>query len=248
MKLKILCYAVGILCSATLSAEDVKPDLSVQAISATENNQEEIRQLSKAFGHFIGRNLKNPGFSFDLHMVIEGIRDGAQGAPAPMSDKEYEQLLQVYQAKAFMALSENNLREASDFLAGNKLKNTVIEIEPSKLQYEIVKEGAGEIVSKGNSPMLHYTGTFINGETFGSTKDLDNPVTLSLDQTIPGFKQGIIGMKEGEVRRLFIHPDLGYGVNGPFPPNSLLIFEIELIKANSQEASQTESQENRKQS
>ena len=44
------------------------------------------------------------------------------------------------------------------------------------------------------------------------------PITIPLDQTIPGFSKGIVGMKEGEKRRLFVHPDLGYGTTGQLPP------------------------------
>ena len=62
---------------------------------------------------------------------------------------------------------------------------------------------------------------------------------VSLDETIPGFSKGIIGMKEGEKRTLYIHPDLAYGVNGNLPPNSLLTFEIEIVKANSPQEQDT---------
>ncbi len=64
-------------------------------------------------------------------------------------------------------------------------------------------------------------------------------MTIPLDQTIQGFNLGIAGMKEGEKRRLFVHPELGYGTTGHLPPNSLLIFDIEVVKAdNSAQASQ----------
>lgn len=64
---------------------------------------------------------------------------------------------------------------------------------------------------------------------------------ISLDETIPGFNKGLIGMKEGEKRTLFIHPDYGYGTSGYLPPNSLLTFEVELIKANSPKSVETDS-------
>lgn len=224
-----------LLCISPLAAQENNTQPSMQLVDAEKNDPEELKKLSKAFGHFIGRNLDNPGFSFDIEMVISGIRDGAAGKPAPMSDKEYEQLLQVYQAKAYLALSDENLRKATDFLAGNKLKNNVIEIEPGKLQYEILKEGSGETVKEDSSPSIHYTGKFLDGQVFGSTEQAGEPVTLSLQQTIPGFKQGIVGMKEGEKRRLYVHPDLGYGTQGPLPPNSLLIFDIEIVKADTPE-------------
>ena len=53
---------------------------------------------------------------------------------------------------------------------------------------------------------------------------------IPLDEALPGLKQGMVGMKEGEKRLLFIHPDLGYGKES-YVPNSLLIFDIEVIKA-----------------
>ena len=235
MKFKTTSLILAMLCISPLAAQENGGQPSMQFVNSQTNDPEELKKLSKAFGHFIGRNLDNPGFSFDIDMVISGIREGAAGKPPPMSDKEYEQLLQVYQAKAYLALSDENLRKATDFLAGNKLKDTVKEIEPSKLQYETLKEGTGEVVKEDYSPTIHYTGKFLDGQVFGSTEQAGEPVTLSLQQTIPGFKQGIVGMKEGEKRRLYVHPDLGYGTQGPLPPNSLLIFEIEVVKADTPE-------------
>jgi len=66
---------------------------------------------------------------------------------------------------------------------------------------------------------------------FGSSEETGGPITIPLDQTIPGFSKGLVGMKEGEKRRLFVHPDLGYGTMGQLPPNELLIFDIEVVKA-----------------
>lgn len=227
-------------CLSPLHAKNTPNDLSFQTIDMKENDPQELKNLSEAFGHFIGRNLNNPGFNFDLESVIKGIRNGEKGKPSPMSDEKYEQLLQTYQAKAVMALSDENLRKATDFLAGNKLRGTIIEIEPSMLQYEILTKGKGESVKESSSPTIHYTGKFVDGQVFGSTKDADEPVTISLDQTIPGFKKGIVSMKEGEKRRLYVHPDLGYGTQGPLPPNSLLIFDIEVIKSETKEEQEPE--------
>src|SRR5438874_9948299 len=53
---------------------------------------EDILKVSEAFGHFIGRNLNAPGIHLDLESIIKGMREGAAGQPAPMSDKEYEAL------------------------------------------------------------------------------------------------------------------------------------------------------------
>lgn len=188
-------------------------------------------KLSEAFGHFIGKNLKSPGLDFNVEKVIQGIRDGAAGKPSPMSDQEYETMMALAQMKAYSELSEKNLKDAETFLGENAKKAGITEIDPGKLQYEVILEGSGAAVAEGSTPSLHYTGKYIDGEVFSSSEEAGEPITISLDQTIPGFGKGITGMKEGEKRRLFIHPDLGYGTTGSLPPNSLLIFDIEILEA-----------------
>ncbi len=118
----------------------------------------------------------------------------------------------------------------------NKKKNEVIEVVPDKLQYTILKQGDGVVVEAHSSPKIHYTGKYQDGTVFGTSEEMGGPITIPLDQTIPGFSKGIVGMKEGEKRRLFVHPDLGYGTTGQLPPNELLIFDIEVTKANSDKA------------
>lgn len=193
----------------------------------------DMKKLSEAFGNFIGKNLQTPGLSFDIDALIQGIREGAAGKPSPLSEKEYEEMMTAVQEKAFKEMSANNLKAADDFMTKNKAEAGVIEIVPGKLQYTIVKEGTGDVVNAHASPKIHYTGKYKDGTVFGTSEEIGGPITIPLDQTIPGFSKGIAGMKEGEKRRLFVHPDLGYGTSGQLPPNELLIFEIEVVKAQS---------------
>lgn len=210
-----------------------------QTSAQADNDNADMIKLSEAFGHFIGRNLNSPGMKFDLEAIIKGMRNGAAGNPAPMADQEYEALLMKMQEKAFKQISDANLKAANEFLETNKSKPDVKEIEPGKLQYTILQEGTGQAVEEHNAPQIHYVGKYIDGTTFSSSQDAGGPVTLPLDQTIPGFSKGLLGMKEGEKRRLFVHPDLAYGTMGQLPPNSLLIFDIEVIKANNKDANQS---------
>lgn len=199
-------------------------------------SKEEITKVSEAFGNFVGRNLKSPGVTFDLESIIKGMRDGFAGKPSPLTDKDYEALMSKIQQQAYKQLSAENLKAADEFFAKNAKEANLIVIEPGKLSYKITKEGTGETVKEHNSPQIQYEGKFIDGKSFGSSKDAGGPITIPLDQTIPGFSKGILGMKEGEKRTLYVHPDLGYGTTGHLPPNSLLIFDIELVKANAPEA------------
>lgn len=223
--------------ASTATTKDLNQTQTAPA-QTDEISQKDIVRLSEAFGHFIGRNLKTPGLNFDLDSLIAGIRDGYSGKPAPMSDKEYEEMMAKLQEQAFKKLSEHNLKAANEFLEKNAHEQKIVQIEPGKLQYFIVQEGNGSSVQEHFSPQIKYTGKFLDGTTFGSSEEVGGTITIPLDQTIPGFSKGIIGMKEGEKRKLYVHPDLGYGTTGHLPPNSLLIFDIELVKANSPETSQ----------
>lgn len=197
--------------------------------------QIDMKKLSEAFGHFIGRNLQSPGLSFDLDSIIKGIREGAAGQPAPLTEKEYEEMMAAVQEKAFKEMSAANLKSANDFMEKNKQNTGIVEVVPNKLQYNVLKEGSGSAVEAHSSPKIHYTGKYQDGTVFGSSEEMEGPITIPLDKTIPGFSKGIAGMKEGEKRRLYVHPDLGYGTSGQLPPNELIIFDIEVVKANADE-------------
>lgn len=196
--------------------------------------EQEILKISEAFGHFIGRNLNTPGVKFDVESIIKGIREGVAGKPAPMSDQEYEAMMSKLQEQSFAALSEANLKAANEFLEKNSKESNIVELVPGQLQYTVLKEGSDAVVEEHFSPQINYTGKYLDGTVFGSSEDAGGPITIPLDQTIPGFSKGLLGMKEGEKRKLFVHPGLAYGTTGQLPPNSLLIFEVEVVKANAE--------------
>ncbi|MEK7471582.1 MAG: FKBP-type peptidyl-prolyl cis-trans isomerase [Patescibacteria group bacterium] len=95
----------------------------------------------------------------------------------------------------------------------------------------------GDIAKVGDTVSMNYTGRLENGMVFDSNVDPKfNHVqpfdfTLGSGQVIPGWDKGIVGMKLGEKRTLTIPPEDAYGVNGqgPIPPNSTLIFDVELL-------------------
>jgi len=100
---------------------------------------------------------------------------------------------------------------------------------------ETLKEGAGTVAEQYSIVTVHYTGTLENGNVFDSSlKPGKDPYrfTLGVKQVIEGWDQGLIGMKVGEKRKLIIAPEMGYGNQGMgvIPPNSTLIFEVELLE------------------
>jgi len=109
----------------------------------------------------------------------------------------------------------------------------------SGLKYIDQKVGSGDVAMKGNTVSVHYTGWFYTegkrGAKFDSSLDRKMPFEFKLGarQVIPGWDEGVEGMKVGGKRELIIPPDLGYGPRGMpgiIPPNSTLNFEVELLK------------------
>ena len=171
------------------------------------------------------------------------MREGAAGKPSPLSDEEYEAMMLKVQEQAFKKVSETNLNAANEFLNKNAKEEGVVVLEPGKIQYKILEQGHGAVVQDHSSPLIQYVGKYEDGTVFGSSKDVGGAITIPVDQTIPGFGKGIVGMKEGEKRRIFVHPDLGYGTTGHLPPNSLLIFDVEVVKADNKDKNQARLEE-----
>ena len=104
---------------------------------------------------------------------------------------------------------------------------------PSGLKYTDLVEGTGASPQPGRIVVVHYTGTLENGTKFDSSLDRGQPFefTIGVGRVIKGWDEGVMSMKVGGKRRLVIPPNLGYGSRGvgPIPPNSTLVFEVELL-------------------
>ena len=102
-----------------------------------------------------------------------------------------------------------------------------------ELKIEILKPGTGAEAKSGAKVTVHYVGTFTNGSKFDSSRDRGQGFTFPLGggRVIQGWDQGVAGMKVGEIRKLTIPPHLAYGEAGrpSIPPNSTLVFEVELL-------------------
>ena len=103
----------------------------------------------------------------------------------------------------------------------------------SGLQYRDDAVGEGREAKAGDTVQVHYTGTLQDGRKFDSSRDRGQPFEFPLGagRVIRGWDEGVAGMRVGGRRTLVIPPELGYGARsiGPIPPNSTLVFDVELL-------------------
>ena len=166
----------------------------------------------------IGKNLQSLKVPLDMEAIAKGLQDEAAGLSSPINEEDC--LLNLVKLQ-----EEKNLKDAITFLEANQKRKGIILLQDGKLQIEIVRKGEGQIVQSYNSPLVR-----LKKENNDSKPDFKEEI-LALDEAIPGLRDGIVGMREGEIRKLYIHPELGNGKAGFDPPNSLLMVEVEVIEA-----------------
>ena len=122
--------------------------------------------------------------------------------------------------------------EGKAFLASNAKATGVVSL-PSGLQYKIIKSGPATGLKPGpqDEVKVHYEGKLISGQVFDSSYERGAPAALPLPALIPAWIEALQLMRPGDVWMLYVPPELGYGDAGAgdIPPNSTLIFKIELI-------------------
>jgi FKBP-type peptidyl-prolyl cis-trans isomerase FklB len=197
-------------------------------------------KASYIIGFNLGSNLKQQEIPVSSDLIIKGLRDGLGGAKGLLTDEEiqaamteFQQQMMAKQQAKMQAAGAKNKQEADTFLASNKGKPGVV-TTASGLQYQILQQGTGATPKPTDKVTVHYKGTLLDGTVFDSSYDRNEPATFVVGQVIPGWVEALQLMKVGSKAKLFIPPSLAYGESGAgqqIGPNSLLIFEVELLKA-----------------
>jgi len=103
----------------------------------------------------------------------------------------------------------------------------------SGLKYQVLKHGTGTVSPKATDTVkVHYEGRLLDGTVFDSSIARGQPISFRLNQVIPGWTEGLQLMKVGDKFKFEIPPNLAYGAKSPspaIPPNSTLVFEVELL-------------------
>lgn len=191
-------------------------------------------KVSYAIGQNIAQNIKAQNIDLDPAVVAYSIEQGMKGEKPAITPEEQQQAIINFQKEAqakAMADAEKNLGMAKDFLDKNKAKEGV-KVTDTGLQYEVLKAGKGKKPRLESKVTVHYTGTLVSGQKFDSSHDRGQPAEFQLKGVIKGWQEALQLMPEGSVYRLYIPPDLAYGPQAQpgIPANSVLVFDVELIK------------------
>jgi len=191
------------------------------------------QKFSYAVGVQISQNFKRQGLDVDTNAVVQAIREIQSGKEPRLTPEEMQKAVTNYQqalAAKHKALADKNLALAQAFLEKNKSKKGV-KVTASGLQYEVLKKGKGSKPKITDKVEVHYHGTLIDGRIFDSSVNRGQTASFPINGVIKGWQEGIPMMKKGAKWRLTIPPELAYGPQGRpgIPPNSALIFEVELI-------------------
>src|SRR5579884_24227 len=193
-------------------------------------------KLSYAIGMSIAHSLKNQGVDVKSALVAKGLQDVLNGTKPLMSDtdaqatlgKAREAMMQKAEQEK-QAEATKDKQEGDAFLAANKTKPGVVTL-PDGLQYKILTAGTGPKPTASDEVVCEYKGTFIDGKEFDSSASHGGPATFPVNGVIKGWTEALQMMPVGSKWELFVPSNLAYGEAGNrgIPPNSTLIFEVEL--------------------
>jgi len=227
---RILMAATGMVLVSGLICADDKIELK------TGNDK-----INYSVGYQLGSDFKRQQVDIKPEILLRGIEDANKGGKPLMSDQERRATLQAMAQQVREGNMEklthqgaDNLRAGEAYLADNAGKDGVKTL-PSGLQYRILTPGNGASPKATDKVTVHYRGTLIDGTEFDSSYSRGQPATFGVNQVIPGWTEALQLMKEGGKWQLYIPAKLAYGERGAgarIPPNSALIFDVELISVN----------------
>jgi len=194
--------------------------------------------ISYAFGVAVGASLKDTNVQIDYTQFVAGIKDYVEKDKPRITMEDAQKIIQDSILAAMKKKGEDNLAQETKFLAENG-KKAGVTTTASGLQYEVLKQGTGPKPKETDTVKVDYVGTFIDGKEFDSSVKTGKPAVFPVGMVIPGWVEGIQLMNVGSKYKFYIPSALAYGdqgSQGAIAPNTMLIFEVELIDIEPPEA------------
>ncbi|MCI0333922.1 MAG: FKBP-type peptidyl-prolyl cis-trans isomerase [Planctomycetes bacterium] len=217
-----------------------QPAAGQPAAAPAQNDAVYRQQVSYALGRNFAENLRDGEIDLDLKALVAGISDVLSGAKPKWTDEQLQPTMQRFsremEQKAvtrMKRLATKNKQEADAFLAQNA-KREGVQTTPSGLQYRVLQEADGPSPTLNDTIRCNYRGTLLNGTEFDNSANHGGPAEFTIAPgLIPGWIEALQKMRVGEKWQLFVPPNLAYELEPPGPPiepNSMLVFEIELLE------------------
>jgi FKBP-type peptidyl-prolyl cis-trans isomerase len=222
----LLSMVAGSMVLVSCNPSNTKVNLKTMADSA-----------AYAIGVDLGNNIKKNlpeapgGKELNPEIILQAFSTIMKGDSGLISSSQAGAITQGYFVKAQSEEGGKNKEAGVKYLAENG-KRAGVTTTASGLQYEVLKEGTGPKPTADNTVKVHYHGTTIDGSVFDSSVDRGEPVTFGLGQVIKGWTEALQLMPVGSKWKIYIPSELGYGEQAAGPkikPNSVLVFEVELI-------------------
>ena len=233
---------VGLMSSAVLMTGCDKDDAKKKDDSVALTTLEQ--KVNYTIATNLGKNFEQSGVTIEPEVFAQALKDVRDGTPSRLSEDEMKTVMQTFQEQAMAKreaeqkkVASENAEKGKKFLEENKAKEGVTTTD-SGLQYRVITEGDGAKPKATDTVTVNYSGKLIDGTEFDSSYSRNEPATFSLNSVIPGWTEGLQLMSKGAKYELVIPSDLAYGpgANGPIPPNSVLVFEVELLDVKSADA------------
>lgn len=197
-------------------------------------------RFSYALGRDLGRAIANVSVPLRIDLVKKAIDDQMDSTKTPlMSDSAAEAALQDLLLRMQQkrdaeekAAAKKNLDEQAQFLAKNILDSTV-KTTPKGVQYKVIMSGQGLTPKASDKVQVHYVGALLDGTEFDNSFKRGEPLEFPVSAVIEGWQDLLMVMHEGMKVKAWIPSALAYGEEGvppSIPANSLLVFEVQLLK------------------
>ena len=194
--------------------------------------------VSYSVGVDIGKSFRLQEMEINPNIMARGLSDAFSNKETAITDEEIQSTLinfrQEFQQKQ-RELSQRKAQEAAvaeeAYLAESASKEGVVSL-PSGLQYKVITPGDGPSPLTTDKVKVHYKGSLADGTIFDSSYDRGQPTSFTVSGVIKGWTEALLLMQVGSKWELTIPSKLGYGARGSggkIPPNSTLLFEVELL-------------------
>ena len=214
------------LSKVTLAVAAALGALAIASLSACGSGADASASSSAAVSAAAGPSGSSPGASASLSSPAPAASSSAAGSGSPAASG----------SASAASVTADGVTVSGAAGSAPQIMVTPGAAAPTSLVAVDVYPGTGKELKAGGSGTFNYTGElFSDGSVFDSSWERGQPISLTLDRVIPGWRDGVVGMKAGGRRLLIVPPDQGYGAKAiaGIPPNSTLVFVVDLEEVTS---------------